>query len=32
MAARKLDGKTAVGSWQGENILSIAQFGKQSAQ
>ncbi|KAG7392204.1 hypothetical protein PHYBOEH_006458 [Phytophthora boehmeriae] len=32
MAARKLDGKTEVGAWKGENILSIAQFGKQSAQ
>lgn len=30
--ARKLDGKTAVGAWEGENILSIAQFGKESAQ
>ncbi|KAG6623483.1 Pleiotropic drug resistance protein [Phytophthora cinnamomi] len=26
------DGKTAVGSWEGENNLSIAQFGKESAQ
>ncbi|KAF1772216.1 Aspartate/ornithine carbamoyltransferase, carbamoyl-P binding [Phytophthora cactorum] len=29
--ARKLDGKTAVGAWEGENILSIAQFGEESA-
>ncbi|CAI5746007.1 unnamed protein product [Peronospora destructor] len=27
-----LDGKTAVGSWKGEDILSTAQFGKESAQ
>ncbi|KAG6612337.1 aspartate carbamoyltransferase [Phytophthora cinnamomi] len=26
------DGKTAVGLWQGENNLSIAQFGRESAQ
>ncbi|RLN44626.1 hypothetical protein BBJ29_001187 [Phytophthora kernoviae] len=32
MAARKLDGKTDVGAWKDENILSIAQFGKESAQ
>ena len=30
--AHVLDGKTAVGAWEGANILSIAQFGKESAQ
>ncbi|RMX62054.1 hypothetical protein DD238_005774 [Peronospora effusa] len=30
--AHNLDGKTAVGSWKNENILSIAQFGKKSAE
>ncbi|KAI9921099.1 hypothetical protein PsorP6_000652 [Peronosclerospora sorghi] len=30
--ARALDAKTTVGSWHGENILSIEQFGKESAQ
>ncbi|CEG40291.1 aspartate carbamoyltransferase [Plasmopara halstedii] len=30
--AHKLDGKTAVGAWEGESILSVVQFGKDSAQ
>lgn len=29
--AHKLDGKTQVGDWEGANILSIDQFGKESA-
>ncbi|TDH73080.1 hypothetical protein CCR75_003707 [Bremia lactucae] len=30
--AHTLDGKTAVGAWEGESILSIVQFSRESAQ
>lgn len=30
--ARPLDGKTTVGAWEGESILSIAQFSRENAQ
>jgi hypothetical protein len=30
--ATALDGKTAAGSWLGEDVLSIEQFGVQSAK